>query len=111
MTVQIVDYQRRPNKMENTAIYAECMAFMTLKKTSEPIAYYKLTSKPTKWGFCVKNYNKKDFHNRSYYKSSEKGVVLEAAFKGPDNWWQVFKKIIPPKNAYIIDASKIELRI
>ena len=97
--------------MENTAVYAELMAFQNTKETSDPVAYYKISSKKENWGTCVKKHNKKDYQNRSYYKADKHGVVTEAAFKWPDNWWQIFKKTTPPKDAYIIDTTKIEFTI
>ena len=59
--------------MENTAIYAELMAFLNKNETSEPVAYYKISCKQENWGTCVKKHNKKDYLNRSYYKANKKG--------------------------------------
>ena len=96
--------------MENQiAIYAEYMAFMHLNDKTRVVAYYKFSSVPQNWGRCVKNYNKENCLHKAFYKANY-GVVIEAAFKGPDNWWQVFEKVNPPSGAYIIDASKAELR-
>jgi hypothetical protein len=96
--------------MEQTDIYALYDAFHKPEVILEPIAYYKITSAQKLWGQRVKEYNKKDYRHRAYYKANNKGEVIEAAFKEPGHWWQVFKKIIPPKQAYIIDASKIDFK-